>query len=61
MEIIAGGVYSIKEVAEYLKVTYGTIYKRVRSGQIPSFKVGSNYRFKGSDIIALTNTDLVKL
>jgi excisionase family DNA binding protein len=33
------------ELAEYLQVDRGTIYKLIRKGNIPCFKVGSDYRF----------------
>jgi excisionase family DNA binding protein len=33
------------EVAHYLRVNQGTLYKLIRRGHIPAFKVGSDYRF----------------
>jgi len=33
------------EVAHYLRVHHGTLYKLIRRGHIPAFKVGSDYRF----------------
>ncbi len=33
------------EVAHYLRVNQGTLYKLIRRGRIPAFKVGSDYRF----------------
>ena len=38
-------VMTVPEVAEFLKVHRTTIYRMVRKGQIPSFKIGNNYRF----------------
>src|ERR1700722_736372 len=36
---------TVKEVAAYLRVNQTTIYRLVRQSQIPSFKVGGNWRF----------------
>lgn len=36
----------VKQVAEYLQMNKMTIYKLVRSGEIPSFKIASEWRFK---------------
>ena len=33
------------EVAEYLHVSLSTVHRLVRHGQIPAFKIGSEYRF----------------
>ena len=38
-------IMTVKEIAEYLKVTPGTIYKLARSGNIPAMKVASEWRF----------------
>jgi excisionase family DNA binding protein len=34
------------EVAQYLQVHPATLYKLIRKGQIPAFKIGSDYRFE---------------
>ena len=36
---------TVKEVAGYLRVNQTTIYRLVQKSQIPSFKVGGNWRF----------------
>ena len=36
---------TVKEVAAYLRVNQTTIYRLVRKSQIPSFKVGGDWRF----------------
>jgi excisionase family DNA binding protein len=33
------------EIAEYLQFDRSTIYRLIRKGKIPCFKIGSNYRF----------------
>lgn len=56
------GILTIKEVAEYLKVTERTIYRLAAAKKIPGFKLGGTWRFRRSDLdewIAanLTNKD----
>ncbi|MCA9633676.1 MAG: helix-turn-helix domain-containing protein [Myxococcales bacterium] len=43
-------ILTIKEVAEYLKLTERTLYRLVQDGQVPGFKVGNSWRFKRGDI-----------
>ena len=38
-------VMRLEEVADYLRVHPSTIYKLLRSGELPGFKVGSDWRF----------------
>ena len=38
------------EVAEYLHIHYTTLYRLIRRGKIPSFKIGSDYRFRRDEI-----------
>ena len=37
---------TVKEVAKYLDVHPMTLYKLVREGRIPAFKVGGQWRFR---------------
>ena len=39
-------ILTAQELSEYLKITTTTIYKLAQKGQIPSFKIGSDWRFK---------------
>lgn len=39
-------VFTVKEVAAYLRVHQTTIYRLLRQGKIPAFKVGGDWRFK---------------
>ncbi len=43
-------ILTIKEVADYLKVTERTIYRLSQAKKIPSFKVGGMWRFLHKDI-----------
>lgn len=38
------------EVAAYLRVHQTTIYRLLRNGEIPAFRVGSDWRFKSETI-----------
>jgi len=48
-------ILTVREVAEFLKVTERTIYRLATEGQIPSFKVGGSWRFQRSDLIQWMN------
>lgn len=47
---IDGEILTIKQVADYLKVTERTIYRLSAAKQIPAFKVGGRWRFSRADI-----------
>jgi excisionase family DNA binding protein len=44
------GIFTIKEVSDYLKVTERTIYRLAAGRQLPAFKVGGSWRFSRSEI-----------
>lgn len=48
--VIGEGILTIKQVAEYLKVTERTIYRLAAAKKIPAFKVGGTWRFSLADI-----------
>ncbi|TWO69114.1 helix-turn-helix domain-containing protein [Caenimonas sedimenti] len=43
-------ILTIKQVADYLKVTERTIYRLAAAKKIPGFKVGGTWRFSRSDL-----------
>ena len=45
-------VLTLIEVSKYLRASRDTIYRMARRGDIPCFRVGSNWRFKRSVIDA---------
>ena len=45
-----GEILTIKQVADYLKVTERTIYRLAAAKKIPAFKVGGRWRFSRADI-----------
>jgi excisionase family DNA binding protein len=45
-----GEILTIKQVADFLKVTERTIYRLAAAKKIPAFKVGGTWRFSRTDI-----------
>ena len=45
MQIDNGKIMTVKELADYLKVHASTVYRQLKLGQLPAFKVGSDWRF----------------
>lgn len=43
-------ILTIREVADYLKVTERTLYRLVQNGKLPAFKVGNSWRFRREDL-----------
>jgi excisionase family DNA binding protein len=43
-------IFTLREVARYLKVTERTIYRLVAERRIPAFKVGGSWRFRQRDL-----------
>jgi excisionase family DNA binding protein len=41
-----------EEVLSYLKVTPRTIYRLIRTGELPALRVGRQWRFRRSDLDA---------
>jgi len=38
-------VLTVNELAEYLRVHRSTLYRLLKKGQLPGFKIGSDWRF----------------
>lgn len=47
---ISNKLLTVNEVASILRVSNMTVYRLVKSGQIPAIRVGKNYRIKESDV-----------
>lgn len=45
-----GEILTLRQVAEFLKVTDRTIYRLAAAKKIPAFKVGGTWRFSKADI-----------
>ena len=44
-------ILTLKEVAEYLKLTEKTAYRLAAEGKLPGFKVSGSWRFKREDVL----------
>lgn len=47
---MADEILTLKEVADYLKLTEKTAYRLAAEGKLPGFKVGGSWRFKREDV-----------
>ena len=43
-------ILTIKEVADYLRVTERTLYRLAQEGKIPAFKDRGSWRFRRNDL-----------
>jgi excisionase family DNA binding protein len=43
-------VITIGELAEYLRVHRSTLYRLLKKGEVPGFKIGSDWRFNIEEI-----------
>ncbi|MCA1838836.1 MAG: helix-turn-helix domain-containing protein [Actinomycetota bacterium] len=41
---------TVVEVATMMRVSNMTVYRLIKSGQLPALKVGKNYRLRSSDV-----------
>jgi excisionase family DNA binding protein len=46
----AGEIFTLDEVAAYLKVGKRTVYRLAAARKIPAFKVGGTWRFRRQEI-----------
>lgn len=46
-------VLTVEQAAAYLQIHKGTLYKYIRSGQLPAAKLGKVYRIYRRDVEAL--------
>lgn len=45
-----GAIMTVRDVSEYMRVHPSTIYRALKEGEIKSFKMGSDHRFRKADI-----------
>ena len=46
----AAPVLTLRELAEYLRVHPSTIYRLLKTRQLPAFKIGADWRFNVEEI-----------
>jgi excisionase family DNA binding protein len=46
MDHLRSDVFTIEELAAYLKIPKSTLYKLTREGKIPAKKIGRHWRFQ---------------
>ncbi len=49
-ENLPGKVLTVREVAAYLRVHSSTIYRLLKKGELPAFRIGSDWRFMADQI-----------
>jgi excisionase family DNA binding protein len=50
MGVTRDDIFTIKELSDHLRVHPTTIYRLLRQGRLPGFRVGSNWRFNRAAI-----------
>jgi excisionase family DNA binding protein len=43
-------VLTVNDLCNYLKVHPGTIYRLIKTGELPAFRIGSDWRFNVEEI-----------
>jgi excisionase family DNA binding protein len=46
-----GGLLTVGEVASAIRVSNMTVYRLIKSGELPALRVGKNYRVMESDVV----------
>lgn len=49
-DYIGGRLFTVGEVASMLRVSNMTVYRLIKSGEMPALRVGKNYRIRASDV-----------
>jgi excisionase family DNA binding protein len=44
------GLLTVGEVASAIRVSNMTVYRLIKSGELPALRVGKNYRLRRSDV-----------
>ena len=51
-------ILTVREVAEYLKLSRTTIWRWVKEGKLQAFKLGRSWRVRRSELERITGQDL---
>lgn len=60
LSLSAEPIYTVAEVARYLKISKSKIFYLVAKKQIPHLKIGRNIRIRRSDLEAWLNSQIVR-
>jgi excisionase family DNA binding protein len=60
VEVDAAAIMTLREVAEYLRCSYSTIYRLAKNRKIPAFPIGHSLRCRRSEIEKWINDRQVK-
>jgi excisionase family DNA binding protein len=47
---VPGGLLTVSEVATAMRVSNMTVYRLIKSGELPAVRVGKNYRLRETDL-----------
>ena len=45
-------LWTVAEVAGHMRVSNMTVYRLIKSGELPAIRVGKNYRIRGQELAA---------
>ncbi len=48
--IAPGGLQTVAEVAATMRVSNMTVYRLIKTGELPAVRIGKNYRIRESDV-----------
>ena len=52
---------TVREVAATMRVSTMTVYRLIKSGQLPAIRVGKNYRIRESDVDSYLSDRAVRI
>jgi excisionase family DNA binding protein len=47
---VTGGLLTVSEVAAAMRVSNMTVYRLIKTGDLPALRVGKNYRIREGDV-----------
>jgi len=47
---VPGGLLTVSEVANAMRVSNMTVYRLIKNGELPAVRVGKNYRLRETDL-----------
>ncbi len=50
MAINGRSVLTVSDISDYFRIHPSTVYRLLKRGQLPAFKVGNDWRFRVDDI-----------